>query len=143
MNLALKKDKNHMSILNGKLIEPLTGVGRHPFAKVGCNLPVKMTSILNISYIETSNYCNLKIKSSKFFDMGCTTYKGGSKPSAGGPSIPFFINLYSKSCVIFDEIWAWEVKTIQNWWEHVPKNLKPDIHFYNTPVTAEEFEFAV
>lgn len=144
MNLALKKERKHMSILDGSPIEPLTGIGRHPFANVGCRLPVKMTSIFNVSHLEINNNCNKKTKNNaKFFDLGCTQYKEDKRPAGRGSSIPFFRDTYSNLCVNFNEIWAWEVAIIQNWWRYVPNSVKPDIHFYNTPVSAEVFKFAI
>ena len=46
-------------------------------------------------------------------------------------------------CVEFNEVWAWEAKQMTHWWQNVPLRVKPDIHFFNTRVSAEEFEFAI
>lgn len=59
------------------LIEPLTGVARHPLAKVGCSIPGE-TSIFDISHLVLHNRCQLKETSTKgrnlLFDLGCSTF---------------------------------------------------------------------
>ena len=144
MSFALGRDARHMSSLNGAPIEPLTGIGRHPFAQVGCKLPVAMTNIFNISYLVLANHCQRAKPVTKFFDMGCTVYNEKKRmASASGSSIPMFKRLYSTGCITFDEIWGWESKQIPNWWNHVPVSARPSMHFYNTPVSAKEFSYAL
>ncbi len=123
-------------------------MARHPFARVGCKFPahVPTTNVFNISHIILKDKCteteNNEIVA-KLFDMGCSTYKETNYPSAGGPSIPLFQKWYSDACVHFKEIWGWEAKKVENWWENVNLAIKPIIHFYNTPVSASEFEHAI
>ena len=143
MQLALQRDPVHLSYIDGHPIEPLSGVARHPFASVGCNLPHEVSEY-DISHIIIRDFCGehdlpASRGVAKYIDMGCTSFSQVRRASGAGPSIPLFIDLYNRSCVRFDEIWGWEVTTMKNWWQHVPLQLKPRIHFYNTPVNAAEF----
>ena len=143
MKLALDHDPHHLSYIDKEPIEPLTAIGRHPFANVGCRLKNEVNKF-DISHIILANRCNKQRKPIvKFFDMGCTIFKPVKHASASGPSIPLFMNLYNNTCLEFDEIWGWEVRKHNNWWENVPLITKPRIHFYNTPVNALEFKFAL
>jgi hypothetical protein len=144
MQLALQHDPAHLSYVDGHPIEPLTGIARHPFAEVGCDLPHE-TSIYDISYLMIKDHCKRVHPrfTAKFMDMGCTDFLPTHTASGLGPSMPLFINMYNKSCVQFDELWGWEAQARRNWWEFVPLHLKPRIHFYNTPVSAVEFRHAL
>ena len=70
---------------DGRTIEPLTGIARHPFANVGCRVPYQKTSIFDTSYIRIPNVCNLETKpTAKVFDMGCSVYGNGHTNTASG-----------------------------------------------------------
>jgi hypothetical protein len=60
-------------------LEPLTGLARHPRAKVGCRLPNE-ASLFDISHLVLANRCNRVMGSgsgaprSLLYDLGCSTY---------------------------------------------------------------------
>ena len=115
-------------------IEPLSGVARHPFARVGCaHTPDNShdVDIYNIQYLIIHNNCGKLPKPKTFlFDMGASVgfygIPGGlyqTMPITGGgldPSLPLFYRLYQDRCLEPDEIHAWEPNT----------HLKSDQDFY-------------
>lgn len=138
----LSGDLSQMSYLNGRPIEPLTGIGRHPLARVGCGL--HDADIFNTSHLRTQDRCGKESTVARLFDMGCADFKAGTtSASASGSSIPFFMHLYRSSCVEFDEIYGWEARTIPNWWRNVPSELRGKIRFHNEPVSAAKFAAAL
>lgn len=57
-------------------LEPLTGIARHPLAKVGCGLPSE-TGIFDISHLVLANRCNReppRPQKNLLYDLGCSTY---------------------------------------------------------------------
>jgi hypothetical protein len=122
-------------------IEPLSGIGRHPRAKVGCRLNNEV-SIFDTSYINPLYTCNkhkdLFGKRFLFYDLGCSVY---DENMGGGllSSIPQILKMYSKSCIKFDHIYGWEAIPMPHWWSAVPPNMSHKITFKNIPVTASEF----
>ena len=94
-------------------IEPLSGMARHPFAKVGCPGMKAETSIFDISYLILPNECGTNsMKAVRengghvlFYDMGCTTYGDGTSNTASGnnPSMPLFTKMYRDHCIEIDE----------------------------------------
>lgn len=148
-------------------IEPLHGIGRHPFADVGCPqigstefIPVKK---YDITYLILSNFCGRSIEGGNrekntravFFDLGSSSgfkgLRGGllkSLPSTGsalGKSLPLFYKLYEERCIEFQEIFAWEVTRYppQDWWGSLPASMRSRVHFYNVPVDEGELEDAL
>lgn len=131
-------------------IEPLTGIARHPFSKVGCKLPSSepTTSIFNITYLLLTNDCDAEGKphnpeQKKFlFDLGCTTFGNGDQQvaSAAAPSMPLFMNLYKERCIDFDEMHGWEGVPYDHddWWSQVPKDVAPKLHFNNEYVVEDD-----
>ena len=74
---------------DGRTIEPLTGVGRHPFSRTGCRIPTKSTSIFDISYIRVPSVCHVAADERPrvmLFDMGCADYESKvvRKATGGG-----------------------------------------------------------
>ena len=52
-------DAQYSRMTDGTIIEPLTGIARHPFAKVGCSLPTKLVSLFDTSYIRIPFMCHV------------------------------------------------------------------------------------
>lgn len=143
---ALAGDLHELSYFarhgNIEYIEPITGVGRHPLAPVGCKH--KSTNLFDTSHIMIGNACNNTIKRRTIlFDMGCSTFKPVSQASGEGSSIPLFIEWFKRGCLPIDAIWAWEAKLINDWWLNVTVHNKMITHFYNTPVDEYQFEEAL
>lgn len=145
MTKYLEGDPKFMSQIHGnRTIEPLTGIGRHPFSKVGCGF--RETSVFDTSYLILDSHCmQSHHKRAILFDMGCASFKSMQTTTASsfGDSIPLLMNMYKRSCIAFDNIWAWESRKYKNWWEHVPKSLQPKISFFNEDVNASKFETAL
>lgn len=149
MSLSLHGDTSMLSSFSGRgwveWIEPLTGVGRHPFAKVGC--PDGTVDISDTSYLlfhkgrcERRSSSDTRYYQNVFFDLGCSVFKPHISPSGLGPSIPFFLERYKRMCHPIDKIFAWEAKPQVRWWREVPDSVKYKTHFYNEPVTDKDFE---
>lgn len=139
---ALQGDEGYMSRMeDGSLIEPLTGIGRHPFANVGCAM-TKRVGLFDTSYLTISDFCNSsRPNRSYFFDIGCSMYDEEKTYAAGlSSTIPFFEGMYAKTCVAFDRVVAWEAKPYPNWWDKVPPSKRDHITFYNQKVTAGKLE---
>lgn len=144
MRMALTGDVRHMSLMGDQSpIEPLTAIGRHPFANVGCKFKHHKHSIFDISYLRLSNFCeHTKPPQSFFVDMGCASYDDSkAKPAGIFSSIPLFSRLYSKSCISFDKIFAWEARPYPNWWSKVPSDKRRRIVFNNFKVDANQVRF--
>ena len=133
---------------DGSLIEPLTGIARHPFARVGCRLPTTETSIFNTSYIRLPSACRMPSDARphvKLFDMGCSVYGSRARvrhASGVGPSLPLFEQWYESSCYTLVQMWGWEAKPMDltRWWRYVPNATRKKLTFYNHPVSPSEFE---
>lgn len=156
VELSLVGDTSKLSYFSErgetKWIEPITGVGRHPLANVGCPDEGKKTvSIFDTSYLvfHKGRECEEKSRGAEkkrrniFFDLGCSVFGPRSSPSALGPSIPFFLEEYEKACHPMDRIFAWEARKQTKWWRHVPDSIKYKTHFYNEPVAASDLEAAL
>ena len=145
---SLRGDPDQLSFFEDETgtrsyIEPITGIARHPFAPVGCKTVLRRPrSLFNISHILVDSDCKTDCSPSVLFDMGCSVYHNTRSASAVGPSIPLFLKMYKKSHPV-RRIFAWEAKTVSEWWKHVPPRVKYMTHYYNTPVTASEFEISL
>mmetsp|Transcript_82289 Transcript_82289/g.246697 ORF Transcript_82289/g.246697 Transcript_82289/m.246697 type:complete len:429 (-) Transcript_82289:25-1311(-) len=120
-----------------EMIEPLTGIGRHPFATLGCRLGSVIgvgnrTSKFDTSYLIIPNECGASNGSLQrcgrrglraadlgrnlLFDLGSYKYYplredqivSGQFTSWEVPTIALFYSLYRRNCITFDRIWAWE-----------------------------------
>jgi len=133
-------------------LEPLTGIGRHPFAAVGCNMPRGLhTHIFNTSFLIPFNKCagnhsdHLAVGSGArnlFFDLGCSVWGDGAPVSDGsafGPSMPLFSAWYEGNCAQLDRLYGWEmeVKEPTSWWKNVPADVRAKLHFYNVAVEED------
>lgn len=80
------------------------------------------------------------------FDAGCgSTFAAGpltsdTAPLRDGPtpplSLPLFARMYEAQCIRFDELHGWEADPADKafWWQGVPHELRPRVHFHNVPV---------
>ena len=137
-----------------ELIEPLHGIARNPFAKVGCG---GMVDIFNIQYLVLPNFCSQKvIPKSIFFDMGASIGFSGTPegilnvtPSKGDKiagSIPLFNRLYFDKCLVFDEIYAWEPNigvSHEEWWGSAPPEIRAKVRFFEIGVNEGELSEAM
>ena len=119
-------------------IEPLHGIGRHPFSAVGCPELNKRDPICSICYHEKDNWCDRHCDVFKIdylvlhngcgrpgpkprvllFDLGASKgfrgVPGGAydtvptKAGAKTPSLPIFYKLYADRCLEPDDVFAWE-----------------------------------
>lgn len=139
MTAVLAGDVRFMSLMGDSTpIEPLTGIGRHPFSNVGCALEKRRHSLFDTSYLKIADFCQRAKPSRSFFvDMGCGIYdESDDQPKDRFSSIPFFSKMYSKSCVSFDKIFAWEAHPYPMWWSKVPAAMRESIRFQNKKVNA-------
>ena len=132
-------------------IEPLVGIARHPFAKVGCELMSKVgveeTEIFNITYLVLADECGAESPSSSnrhFYDLGCTVW-GDGQPidlTHGGdysPSLPLFDGMYAQRCLPLTRLFGWELTDHDPklWWEHVPASARARLNFFNIPIEED------
>jgi hypothetical protein len=120
-------------------IESLSGIGRHPRAKVGCHLQNEV-DLFDTSYLELKTECvtNVKHRRVLLYDLGCSIYKENASGSLLS-SIPQLVQMYSKNCMNVDHVFAWEARQIPNWYSDVPDHMKHKISFKNKPVSVREF----
>ena len=142
-------------------LEPLTGIARHPHARVGCQKLLghdpKEAKPFNISYLILQNACPMTTPGQRIdsnnkratqkrrnilFDLGASHFKGDISLDRGfglGPSVPLFHALYERNCIVFDEVYAWEYEVFrpQDYWDSVPTNMRAKLHFFNVPVEQE------
>ena len=110
-------------------IEPLTGIGTHPFFNTGCNLSATgfgggtRPERGDLSHLIPANNCDApdsKPRRALLYDLGCSVYGGSPRCSrrerrgigvcAGietgyGPSIPALLGIYrQRACLEFDTI---------------------------------------
>ena len=76
-----------------------------------------------------------------YYDLGCTVYDDGttvatSSGSGRGPSIPLFTRMYEERCVVFDQIFGWEMQPHprSRWFSKVPARMMKRLHFHNVGV---------
>ena len=146
-------------------IEPLTGIARHPFAKVGCRYPKWMerqnrtTHVLNVSYLMLANDCGRMSEKgggggggggaaprrAVLYDLGCSVYAPGrGDPRFDGrglgPSLPLFDGMYRSQCLPLERIYGWEAQEMdtKEWWKPVPASVRSRLTFYNIPISEEE-----
>ena len=113
---------------------------------LGGRLRVRETGLFDISYLILGSHCaRAQPARAVLFDLGCARFRSAqtSTASSSGDSIPLLINMYKKSCLRFDKIWAWESTKYRNWWARVPETLKERIVFANEGVNATVFEAAL
>ena len=134
-------------------IEPLTGIARHPFARVGCGGGV---NIFDIRYLIPHNNCGAATKPRVLlFDMGASVgfqgVPGGiyarMPPNGGGlaPSLPLFYRIYADRCLEPDEVYAWEPNPRvggPDWWGELPGAIRAKVRFFNDFVVEGEIEQA-
>lgn len=115
-----------------RLIEPLVGHFRHPFALPHCKPEgIDAVDVQDRSYIAFAG--NERLKQSVFpgkrylFDMGTATF---------GTSLGYIISKFSQFDVQFDRIWAWEANAMSKYWESVPDTVQGKLHFYNYPISS-------
>lgn len=138
-------------------IEPLHGVARHPFAKVGCGGDA---DIFNLTYLVLRNACGAAEKPRVLlFDMGAsrgfmgvpggvfdTLPNGGAKGGGRAPSVPFLYTMFKDRCLEPDAIFAWEMNkgcTEREFWGELPPDIRHKVRFYELPVTEGELHDSI
>jgi len=136
-------------------IEPLCGIARHPFAKVGCQNSMFNESIFDIEYLVLHNNCGSTASKPRtiLYDMGASVgFKGvpggiySTPPRVGGglaPSVPLLYRLYTDRCLEPDLVFAWEPNprvTRDEFFGELPQSIREKVHFYQDYVTDEVFQ---
>ena len=141
-------------------LEPLTGMARHPLADVNCEPPRAIhhpnftENLFDIRHLILQNKCKRPTEGATmlphgaqsaqnlFYDLGASNYSGSFDLDTGfgmGPSVPLFMELYKRNCIVFDHIWAWEYTAFdpRQYWSAVPADARGKLHFMNIPVPVE------
>ena len=116
-----------------RVIEPLVGHFRHPFALEHCK-PSSVTAV-NVedrSYIAFGGLDDLDqavYPGRKYlFDLGTADF---------ATSLSYLISTYAKINISFDRIWAWEAQSRPQYWQSVPSDVQGRLHFYNQGISAD------
>lgn len=113
------------------LIEPLTGVARHPLASGLCYKGADAVDIFDLGYLLTTNACDQfgkpaarcssqsrggvsakrRLPRNLYYDLGCTVFDddkdlGEGTGSSVGPSLPLFFQMYERNCIVFDQLFG-------------------------------------
>ena len=114
------------------LIEPLTGVARHPLSSGVCYAGADAVDLFDLGYLLTTNACDQFGKPAArcssppppggvrakrrpprnlYYDLGCTVFDddkalGEVAGSGSGPSLPLFFQMYERHCIVFDQLFG-------------------------------------
>jgi len=116
-----------------RMIEPLVGHFRHPFALPHCKPASKpAVNVQDRSYIAFGGMHKLDksvYPGKKYlFDLGTADF---------ATSIGYFISTYQGLGIDFDRIWAWEAGPRPDYWKSVPAEIQARLHFYNYPISSD------
>ena len=116
-----------------RMIEPLVGHFRHPFALEHCKpASISAVDVQDRSYIAFGGLpgLNKSVYPGKryLFDLGTADF---------ATSIGYFISIYRSLGIDFDRIWAWEAGPRPNYWKSVPAEVQARLHFYNYPISSD------
>lgn len=117
-------------------MEPLVGDFRHPHAIPDCakfftnTAPPEDRSYLLINGMNPTSFRKQYPGKLYLFDLGTSRYSTG---------LQWFTNTYKTRGIVFDDIWAWEVKELTpiEYWKEVPAEYFGSLHFYNIPAIAD------
>ena len=134
-------------------IEPLHGIARHPFARVGCPHSVAHphdVDLFDITYLVIHNACGRPKPRVLLFDLGASVgFKGvpggiyAAMPAQGGglaPSLPLLYRVYADRCLEPDAVFAWEPAPRdargrwgeeRDWWGQLPPDKRARGRFYH------------
>jgi hypothetical protein len=120
-------DKKHV-----RVIEPLVGHLRHPFAlphcKPGALDAVDVQDRSYIAFAGKNSWDSSLFPGKKYlFDLGTSDFQ---------TSLAYIIAQYGNLGIQFDRIWAWEAETKPEYWKTVSESIQGNLHFYNTPVSS-------
>lgn len=145
-------------------IEPLHGIGRHPFARVGCSESAlgRFANLFDITYLVLHNDCHRqqgRLANPKprvvLFDMGVSegfnNIPGGipkTVHNGGGisPSMPLFYRMYQDRCLEPDAVFGWEINkkiTATAWWGDAGPDIRRKVRFFEVPVEEGELHEAI
>ena len=148
---------SHFHVANRtEAIEPLHGVARHPFARVGCPHSVAHphdVDLFDITYLVIHNACGRPKPRVLLFDLGASVgFKGvpggiyAAMPAQGGglaPSLPLLYRVYADRCLEPDAVFAWEPAPRdargrwgeeRDWWGQLPPDKRARVRFYHDMV---------
>ena len=137
-------------------IEPLHGIARHPFARVGCPHSVAHphdVDLFDVTYLVIHNACGRPKPRVLLFDLGASVgFKGvpggiyAAMPAQGGglaPSLPLLYRVYADRCLEPDAVFAWEPAPRdargrwgeeRDWWGQLPPDKRARVRFYHDMV---------
>jgi len=117
-------------------IEPLVGHMRHPHALQACVPPgVKGADVQDRSYLMLlgDDISAIRVRHpgrAILVDAGTNKFVS---------SLGYLLPTYAAKGIQFDAIYAWEAQPTNatEYWNSVPDDVKPRLHFYNAPVTPQ------
>ena len=116
-------------------IEPLVGHMRHPFGLSACVPPGEhAVDVQDRTYLMLLGDDHAAVRARHpgraiLIDAGTNKYE---------TSLGYLVPAYEAAGIHFDAIYAWEAtRHNASYWDAVPADVKPRLHFYNAPVTPE------
>jgi hypothetical protein len=123
-------------VLVEEYIEPLVGHMRHPHALQACVPPgVKAADVQDRSYLMLLGDDVSAIRA-RHPGRAILVDAGTNKFAS---SLGYLLPAYAARGILFDAIYAWEAQPANQteYWNSVPDDVKPRLHFYNAPVTPQ------
>ena len=123
----------HTNKKHVRVIEPLVGHLRHPYALPHCKPEgLDAVNVQDRSYIAFAGLHSwephLYPGKKYLFDLGTADFE---------TSLKYMIAQYEGLGIQFDRIWAWEVTSKPKYWDTVTDNVQGKLHFYNKPVSSD------
>ena len=116
-----------------RVIEPLVGHMRHPYALPHCrpdkSIAVNVQDRSYIAFAGMKSWEKDLFPGKKYlFDLGTADFE---------TSLAYIIAQYEELGIHFDRIWAWEVDVKPQYWNNVTDDVQGKLHFYNKPVSSD------
>jgi hypothetical protein len=123
-------------VLVEEYIEPLVGHMRHPHTLQACVPPgVKAADVQDRSYLMLLGD-DVSATRARHPGRAILVDVGTNKFAS---SLGYLLPAYAAKGIQFDAIYAWEAQPANatEYWNSVPDDVKPHLHFYNAPVTPQ------
>eukprot|EP00669_Euglena_mutabilis_P009086 TRINITY_DN4034_c0_g1_i1.p1 TRINITY_DN4034_c0_g1~~TRINITY_DN4034_c0_g1_i1.p1 ORF type:complete len:196 (+),score=23.19 TRINITY_DN4034_c0_g1_i1:474-1061(+) len=87
---------------------------------------------MNTSYLVLPNASEFPHRRALYFDFGSTYYNSGY--ALATDSMAWWMKSLAARGWHFDDVYAWEISPVNHndYWERVPDEMKPRLHFFNT-----------
>lgn len=118
-------------------IEPLVGFLRHPLSRCFSKQDFVASADYMLPVWNSEVYPSLSCRNSAcknlLLDVGAGMYRRNN----GAPTQEWFIEMYKKRGIFFDQVYAWESKpgSAADVWKALPSDVAAALHFINLPAS--------